>query len=304
MMPARFSHFIGIDWSGAAGPRQKGIAIAVRAADGGDVVHREEHARLVVRKHHGDDGRVVAERGLQLAQVQRAVRLDRQPRHLHALLLELLAMLERGGMLDARGHDVPLAGLRRQRAVEGGVRRLRAAACEDDLPCLRADQRRDRPARLLKGIMRRPAETVRAGGVAPLLAQERLHRREHLRGDPGGGVVVEIAEAFGGHGGGPRTGERGVLRAAEKPGKRRAAMWPRRPGLGIQHARQALRADPGQPSLPLPAVVAQAVGGLFAFIRAVFPLPARLLGRGGAVTRCWPNLLGPGEASCASRTAA
>jgi len=34
----RFDHFIAIDWSGAAGPRQKGIAIAVASADGGPPV--------------------------------------------------------------------------------------------------------------------------------------------------------------------------------------------------------------------------------------------------------------------------
>ncbi|GGY90891.1 hypothetical protein [Novosphingobium colocasiae] len=31
---ARFRHFIGIDWSGAAGPRQKGIAVALCSLDG------------------------------------------------------------------------------------------------------------------------------------------------------------------------------------------------------------------------------------------------------------------------------
>ena len=36
--PGRFSHFIAIDWSGAAGPRQKGIAVAVAMADGGPPV--------------------------------------------------------------------------------------------------------------------------------------------------------------------------------------------------------------------------------------------------------------------------
>ena len=35
MTPDRFSHFVAIDWSGAAGPRQKGIAVAVATAAGG-----------------------------------------------------------------------------------------------------------------------------------------------------------------------------------------------------------------------------------------------------------------------------
>ena len=35
----RFSHFAAIDWSGARGERQRGIALAV-ANDGGDIVYR------------------------------------------------------------------------------------------------------------------------------------------------------------------------------------------------------------------------------------------------------------------------
>lgn len=34
----RFGHFVAIDWSGAAGPHQKGIAIAIAVADGGPPV--------------------------------------------------------------------------------------------------------------------------------------------------------------------------------------------------------------------------------------------------------------------------
>ena len=37
-MADRFRHFVAIDWSGAQGPRQKGIAIAVCAGDGGPPV--------------------------------------------------------------------------------------------------------------------------------------------------------------------------------------------------------------------------------------------------------------------------
>ncbi len=38
MKPGRFDHFIAIDWSGAAGPRQKGIAVAICDAAGGPPV--------------------------------------------------------------------------------------------------------------------------------------------------------------------------------------------------------------------------------------------------------------------------
>jgi len=36
--PGRFSHFVAIDWSGASGPRQKGIAVALALGDGGPPV--------------------------------------------------------------------------------------------------------------------------------------------------------------------------------------------------------------------------------------------------------------------------
>lgn len=38
MTSGRFSHFVAIDWSGAAGPRQKGIAVALALAEGGPPV--------------------------------------------------------------------------------------------------------------------------------------------------------------------------------------------------------------------------------------------------------------------------
>ena len=38
MRPGRFQHFMAIDWSGAAGPRQKGIAVAVADTAGGPPV--------------------------------------------------------------------------------------------------------------------------------------------------------------------------------------------------------------------------------------------------------------------------
>lgn len=38
MKPGRFTHFLAIDWSGAVGPRQKGIALAIADAAGGPPV--------------------------------------------------------------------------------------------------------------------------------------------------------------------------------------------------------------------------------------------------------------------------
>jgi hypothetical protein len=43
MKPGRFGHFLAIDWSGAAGPRQKGIALAIANTDGGppEIIRRD-----------------------------------------------------------------------------------------------------------------------------------------------------------------------------------------------------------------------------------------------------------------------
>lgn len=38
MIPRRFTHFLAVDWSGAKGPRQKGIALSLADADGGSPV--------------------------------------------------------------------------------------------------------------------------------------------------------------------------------------------------------------------------------------------------------------------------
>ncbi len=61
MRPERFEHFVAIDWSGAKGARQKGIAIAVAHAQGGppvlaqpDRAWSREDVLAILRDLHGD----------------------------------------------------------------------------------------------------------------------------------------------------------------------------------------------------------------------------------------------------------
>jgi hypothetical protein len=65
----------------------------------------------------------------------------------------------------------------------------------------RADERSDLSACLVDRLVGSVTEGMVAGGVAVLLLQVGQHGVEHLRGDRGGGVVVEVDQVFGRGGG-------------------------------------------------------------------------------------------------------
>ncbi len=95
-------------------------------------------------------------------------------------------------MLHGRGHHMPFAWLRRERRMDRRVDALGAATGEQDLFRIRVDQ----ASHLLsssrdRGSQRMP-ERVGARRVSPMLAQERQHLFQNLRGNPGGGVVIKI----------------------------------------------------------------------------------------------------------------
>lgn len=71
--PGRFSHFFAIDWSGAAGPRHKGIAVALTQAEGGPpVLVRPRHVwsredvLALLRDYLPDDAIVGLDLGISL----------------------------------------------------------------------------------------------------------------------------------------------------------------------------------------------------------------------------------------------
>ena len=75
--------------------------------------------------------------------VKRAVGFDGQEGDFVTALLELLAELDVGGVLDGGGDDVAFAGMGDERAVDRGVVALRAATGENDFPRIGVDQRGD-----------------------------------------------------------------------------------------------------------------------------------------------------------------
>ena len=75
-------HRIDVEWDLAEGLCRVGVEQnAPRAAKRADLGQRLQHADLVVRRHHGNDSRALAERGLESREVDQAIGLDRQDRH-------------------------------------------------------------------------------------------------------------------------------------------------------------------------------------------------------------------------------
>ena len=172
---------------------------AMPVANRGNLAHREQDARLVVRPHDRDDGGIRANGLLQLLQVQRAVRLHGQEGHGATALLEQLAELDVRRVLDRSGQDVGLAGLRDQGALDRRVVALGAATGEDDLARLGVDQGRNPRPGFVQVRAELASEGVGARRVAPILAQERKHGLDHLGGDLRRGVVVEVINRRAAH---------------------------------------------------------------------------------------------------------
>ena len=162
------------------------------AADGGNLGDGEDHAGLVVRHHHGDDGGVGPDGFLEQMHVERSVALHGQIGDIVALLLEELAEVDVRRVLHFGRDDVLLTGIHEQRTVDGAVVRFGAAAREDDLLGVGIDERGDFLPRLLDMSMHLRTERVGTGGVAPKLAQHRNHRVGHFRRDLCRGVVIEV----------------------------------------------------------------------------------------------------------------
>ena len=132
-------------------------------------------------------------------QIEGAVGVHGQEGHFASLLLEELAMIDDGGMLDGGGEDVAPAGMGDQGAVQGGVVAFGAATGEDDFPGVGVEERGDFGAGLLDVLAGLAAEFVNAGRIALVFTQEREHGVHHFRRHAGGGVVVEIINGLLAH---------------------------------------------------------------------------------------------------------
>ena len=173
--------------------------------DRGELRDRHQGADLVVGPHHRDEGDIagVLQRGAQVRSTDRTLLVDRQPRHLSALVLhEPLDRIEDGVMLDRGGDDsgptrIGVAA-RPEDALDGEVVALRAACGEDHLGRARAQHFGQRFARLLEAPAGHPPRSVQRGCVADG-SQHSRHGLDGLGAHRGGGGVVEIDRAWHRH---------------------------------------------------------------------------------------------------------
>ena len=148
---------------------------------------------FVICHHHGNNSGVASQRLPQIIQVEFAVFIDFEPRHLATDLGEMLAEISYRLVLDARGDDVPSRGVLFQKTADGPIIRLGTAGRENDLGRVRrAEQGGHLLASAFHGCLHLPAQRMGGRGVAVVLSQVGLHRLKNFRGDACGGVVIEI----------------------------------------------------------------------------------------------------------------
>src|SRR5437879_6415788 len=97
-------------------------------------------------------------------------------------------------MFDGGGNDVAFAWLSDERAVDRGVIAFSAATRENDFLRVGMDQGGELFAGFFDVVGDLFAKRIGAGWVAPLVLEKGEHGLDHLRGDPGGGVVVQITK--------------------------------------------------------------------------------------------------------------
>ena len=184
---------VDLDLAGGLGriDVEEDLALTQHLADGGNVL---DDADLVVDVHDRDQDGVRPDGGLQVLQVDQAVFLHIQQRHLEALALQLAHGVERGLVLGLDGDEVATALLVEVGGtLEREVDRLGGTRGPDQLARITVDQRRDFGTRFLHGLLGLPAIGVAArGGVA----EEFAEIGNHLFRDPGinrgRGGIIEI----------------------------------------------------------------------------------------------------------------
>ena len=175
-----------------------GVAVKQHAAFLGelaDLPDGMQGADLVVGVHQRNEDGVVAEGVLDVVDVDPAVPIDRQIRHLRgARTFEGLAGVEHRLVLGHRGNDV-LAFVRVEfrDALDGEIVRFGCAAGEDDFLGPRPDQVGDPAAPAVHGFLGHPAEgVIPAGRIAVDFAQIRHHFVDHARVHGCRGLVVHV----------------------------------------------------------------------------------------------------------------
>ena len=178
--------------------RLHGVAViehATRAANPGNLLHREQHAGLVVRPHQRHDGGFIRDRVFQVRQLQQPVPVHRQIRHPEAVLLQRHAIVQHRRMFHRRRDDVPLAGIGLERRMNRRIVALRRARRKNHVARLRPDQFRHLHPRRLDHRFQLGPKLVAAGRIAPLLREVRTHGLENFRQHRRRRIVVQINHA-------------------------------------------------------------------------------------------------------------
>ena len=188
---------VGDDVDGDLADGLDGVAVeehALLVAELADLLHGLDDADLVVCVHDADENGLVVHGALEVFDVDEAVGLDREVGDAVALLLKLLAGVERGLVLGDLGDDVVAALLvHLGDALDGEVGGFGGSGGEDDLLGGSTDELGDLLAGLLDALLGFPAEgVVAAGGVAEDAGEVGHHGLKHARVERGGGVVVHV----------------------------------------------------------------------------------------------------------------
>src|SRR5581483_877032 len=169
-----------------------GVSMKQDAGFGGnlpDLLHRLQHAGLVVGHHDRDQPRIRTQCPLYIGRIDQTALIYRHNCNLAAHLLQVLHRMEHSMMLDAGSNHV-IAGL--QQSGDGQIVALRPPGSEYDLRCAAVQQFCNRLARALHRGPRLLPVMVNRGCVAELLPKIRAHGLEYFRQNRSGGVIVQV----------------------------------------------------------------------------------------------------------------
>ena len=158
----------------------------------GDLFNGEDHTSFIVGVHHSDQGRVFVQLGIQFVQVQLSLAIHTEFYHSIPTILQFATHSQHSGMLHARGDDLSLVGIRRQRALNGRIITLCATACKDDLTGIASQQACNTFASLLNLDANLAAKHVHTGRVAILITKVGFDLFKDFVSHACCGIVVQI----------------------------------------------------------------------------------------------------------------
>src|SRR5437867_4492537 len=161
------------------------------AANTGDLRHRLNDSRLIVRQHHRHQAGVGTQSLNHALRTHLTRSLGRNDGHLVSAPLQLLHGFEDRWMFD-RGCDNVMTTGGRHGAKDRGIVRLGPTAGKDDVSRGRGDQSRHRLAGILDPAARHLAFFMNARSVTVYVGQRLMQRLENGGMDRRSGVVVEV----------------------------------------------------------------------------------------------------------------